>query len=82
MTIACYRINPKLKVAVEGYAFKQTTDDKVNGSDIGFKGQAFALGQAFNMPIKLVYRSQILKETEVEYRPEGHTSWLKLIWAF
>ncbi|MBU0309319.1 transporter, partial [Acinetobacter baumannii] len=39
-----YRINPKLKVAVEGYAFKQTTDDKVNGSDIGFKGQAFAIG--------------------------------------
>ncbi|MDR8356536.1 phenol degradation protein meta, partial [Acinetobacter baumannii] len=27
-----YRINPKLKVAVEGYTFKQTTDDKVNGS--------------------------------------------------
>ena len=53
VTIACYRINPKLKVAVEGYAFKQTTDDKVNGSDIGFKGQAFALGQAFNMPIRI-----------------------------
>ncbi len=23
---------------------KQTTDDKVNGNDIGFKGQAFAIG--------------------------------------
>ena len=78
-----YRINPKLKVAVEGYAFKQTTDDKVNGSDIGFKGQAFAIGPGIQYADKnWSIEAKFLKETEVEYRPEGHTSWLKLIWAF
>lgn len=78
-----YCINPKLKVAVEGYAFKQTTDDKVNGSDIGFKGQAFAIGPGIQYADKnWSIEAKFLKETEVEYRPEGHTSWLKLIWAF
>jgi len=78
-----YWINPKLKVAVEGYAFKQTTDDKVNGSDIGFKGQAFAIGPGIQYADKnWSIEAKFLKETEVEYRPQGHTSWLKLIWAF
>ncbi|MCJ8160473.1 SphA family protein [Acinetobacter zhairhuonensis] len=78
-----YRIQPKVKVAVEGYYFKQTKEDNINGEDIDFKGQAFAIGPAIQYADQnWSLEAKFLKETNVENRPEGHTSWLKLVWAF
>lgn len=78
-----YKLNDHVKLAIEGYAFKQVKSDRVNGDDIGQKGQVLAVGPAIqyqdqNWSIEAKY----LKETNVENRPEGHTSYLKFIWAF
>lgn len=78
-----YRIQPKIKVAVEGYYFKQMKDDKDNGKDIDFKGQVLAIGPAIQYANKnWSLEAKFLKETNVKNRPEGHANWLKLVWAF
>ena len=78
-----YKLNDHVKLAIEGYAFKQVKSDHLNGDDIGQKGQVLAVGPAIqyqdrNWSIEAKY----LKETNVENRPEGHTGLLKFIWAF
>ena len=78
-----YKLNEHVKLAIEGYAFKQVKSDHLNGDDIGQKGQVLAVGPAIqyqdqNWSIEAKY----LKETNVENRPEGHTGLLKFIWAF
>ena len=78
-----YKLNDHVKLAIEGYAFKQVKSDRVNDDDIGQKGQVLAVGPAIqyqdqNWSIEAKY----LKETNIENRPEGHTGLLKFIWAF
>ncbi|PVZ83445.1 phenol degradation protein meta [Serratia sp. S1B] len=78
-----YKLNDHVKLAVQGYVFKQTTADQVRGDHIGLQGQALAVGPAVlyqdkNWSIEAKY----LKETNVKNRPDGSTSFLKLIWAF
>ncbi|MDO5542264.1 MAG: transporter [Acinetobacter sp.] len=78
-----YQLNDQVKLALEGYVFKQTTDDEVNGVSIGNKGQALAFGPAIQYKRdNWSLEAKFLKETEVEHRPEGHSSTLKLVWAF
>ena len=78
-----YQLNDQVKLALEGYVFKQTTDDEVNGVSIGNKGQALSFGPAIQYKRdNLSLEAKFLKETEVEHRPEGHSSTLKLVWAF
>ncbi|MCA4778332.1 transporter [Acinetobacter towneri] len=78
-----YQLNDQVKLALEGYVFKQTTDDEVNGVSIGNKGQALSFGPAIQYKRdNWSLEAKFLKETEVENRPEGHSSTLKLVWAF
>lgn len=78
-----YKLNEKVKVAVEGYAFKQIKSDRLNNLDIDHKGQVLAVGPAIqykdaNWSLEVKY----LKETNVENRPKGNTALLKAVWAF
>ena len=78
-----YQLNDQVKLALEGYVFKQTTDDEVNGVSIGNKGQPLSFGPAIQYKRdNWSLEAKFLKETEVEHRPEGHSSTLKLVWAF
>ncbi|NWK53117.1 transporter [Acinetobacter sp. SwsAc5] len=78
-----YQLNDQVKLALEGYVFKQTTDDEVNGASIGNKGQALAFGPAIQYKKdNWSLEAKFLKETEVEHRPEGHSTTLKMVWAF
>lgn len=78
-----YQLNDQVKLALEGYVFKQTTDDEVNGVSIGNKGQALSFGPAIQYQRdNWSLEAKFLKETEVEHRPEGHSSTLKLVWVF
>mgnify|MGYP001570494850 CR=1 FL=1 len=78
-----YKINQNIKLAVEGYAFKQTSSDEVEGQSIGQRGQVIAVGPAVQYQDKnWSLEAKYLKETNVENRPEGHTALLKLVWAF
>lgn len=78
-----YQLNDQLKLALEGYVFKQTTNDEVNGESIGMKGQALAFGPAIQYKRdNWSLEAKFLKEAEVEHRPEGSSSTLKIVWAF
>lgn len=78
-----YKLTDNFKIAVEGYAFKQTLSDKQHGEDIGMRGQVLAVGPAVQYQDKnWSIEAKYLKETHVENRPEGHTGLLKFIWAF
>jgi len=78
-----YKLTDQVKVAVEGYAFKQTKSDKQQGENIAMRGQVLAIGPAIQYQDKnWSIEAKYLKETHVENRPEGHTSVLKFVWAF
>ncbi|WP_407639251.1 SphA family protein [Acinetobacter larvae] len=78
-----FRVHEHVKIAVEGYAFKQTRSDKVQGESIGHRGQVFAIGPAIQYQDKnWALEAKYLTETAVENRPKGHSSLLKLTWAF
>ncbi|MEG2358983.1 SphA family protein [Acinetobacter sp.] len=78
-----YKLNDHVKLAVQGYAFRQTASDRVNDADIGQKGQVLAVGPAIQYQDKnWSIEAKYLKESRVENRPEGHTGLLKLVWAF
>lgn len=78
-----YRLNPALTLALQGYAFKQTSSDKVNDLNIGFRGQALAYGPGIHYQQDgWSLEAKYLKETAVENRPEGDVTWLKLVWSF
>ena len=78
-----YKLTEHVKVAVEGYAFKQTKSDKLRDENIGMRGQVLAVGPALQYQDKnWSIEAKYLKETKVENRPEGHTSYLKFVWAF
>jgi hypothetical protein len=72
-------------IGLNGYYYKQITDDKVDGDKVGdgFKGQAFAIGPSIkydyqNMTFNLKYQH----EMSVENKPEGDKFWLKFVYAF
>ncbi|MHA3061424.1 SphA family protein [Acinetobacter sp. ANC 4636] len=78
-----YQFYPSLTLGVEGYAFKQLSSDEVNGEKIAFKGQSLAYGPAIHYQQKgWSIEAKYLKETNVENRPEGDSTWLKLVWTF
>ncbi|WOE30764.1 MULTISPECIES: transporter [unclassified Acinetobacter] len=78
-----YRLNSQFKVAIQGYVFKQMTADRLDGVDIGQKGQVFAIGPGIQYQDKnWSLEAKYLTESHVEYRPKGHNAVLKLTWAF
>jgi hypothetical protein len=54
-----YKLSDHVKVAIEGYAFKQTKSDRQHGDNIGMRGQVWLLVLLYNIKIKLVGRSKI-----------------------
>ncbi|WP_410209529.1 transporter [Aquirhabdus sp.] len=85
-----YKIADNLHLGVNGYYFKQTTDDKQYGEAVtdvmgtpvsnGNRGQAFAIGPAVHFTF-LKYASAELrweKEFDARNRPEGQTVWAKV----
>lgn len=78
-----YKLSDHVKVAIEGYAFKQTKSDRQHGDNIGMRGQVLAVGPAVQYQDKnWSVEAKYLTETQVENRPKGHTGLLKFVWAF
>lgn len=79
-----YGVSPNWVVGVGGYAYKQLTGDEVNGTDIGNKGQAFAIGPAikFDNGKGFFLSVKYQKEMAVENRPQGDAFWIKTIVKF
>ena len=86
---ASYRVTNSLRLGVNGYYLKHTTDDEQYGKtvtfmgekvDDGVRGQVFAIGPALHLTF-LKYASfevRWAKEYAVENRPEGEMLWAKL----
>ncbi|MCY1288964.1 putative MetA-pathway of phenol degradation [compost metagenome] len=86
---ASYRVTDNLRLGLNGYYLKQTTDDEQFGRtvtflgedvDDGVRGQVFAIGPAAYLTF-LKYASievRWAKEFAVENRPEGEMLWAKL----
>jgi hypothetical protein len=74
---AAYNFNP-ITVGMNGYYYKQTTDDKQNGvrvGDDGYRGEALALGpviryQVGKVPISFQYQHELFAHN----RPKGTNS--------
>jgi len=78
-----YTVLQNVRIALEGYLFKQITSDELHGETIGNKGQVLALGPALQYYDKnWSLEAKYLKETNVENRSKGNTTFLKLAWAF
>ncbi|MBG6116373.1 MULTISPECIES: transporter [unclassified Sphingobium] len=74
---------PRLKVALQGYAHKQISDDKIDGVAVpgGNRGQAFALGPQISYDIAGGRGGILLKyqrEFAVENRSLGNRLWFEL----
>lgn len=80
-----YNFNP-VTVGLNGYYYKQMTDDKQNGvsvGDDGYKGETLALGpvvryQAGKVPISFQYQHEMFAHN----RPQGDNFWLKAAFRF
>lgn len=78
---------PKLKVALQGYAMKQFTDDDQPGVEFenGNRGQAFALGPQVSYDIAQGKGAVLLKyqrEFSVENRSQGERLWFEVAIPF
>ncbi|NMT62719.1 SphA family protein [Marinobacter orientalis] len=74
-----YAVHPGWIAGVGGYAYRQLTDDRLNGTNIGNRGQALAIGPSVKWDngkgafVSLKYE----RELQVENRPQGDSLWLK-----
>ncbi|MDP8235971.1 MAG: transporter [Candidatus Erginobacter occultus] len=80
-----YAVLDNFRLGVGGYYLKGLQDDELDGNKIAnTKEQVLAVGPtalySFNPGLHLVAKVQF--ETEVENRPQGIFSWLKLIYSF
>lgn len=77
---------PKLKVALQGFAMKQYTDDRQHGQAVpgGNRGQAFGLGPQVSYDVAGVGAVLLKYQREfgVENRTEGHRLWFELALPF
>lgn len=78
-----YSFAPGWILALQGYAFKQLTSDKLSGDKIGFRGQSIALGPGIQYQGKRwSLEGRYTSETAVENRSQGNYTWVKLTLAF
>lgn len=72
---------PKLKVALQGFAMKQYTDDRQHGQNVpgGNRGQAFGLGPQISYDVAGVGAVMLKYQREfaVENRTEGNRLWFQ-----
>ncbi|HBO5845099.1 TPA: phenol degradation protein meta [Pseudomonas aeruginosa] len=79
--VAGYSVLPNLQIGLQGYALRQTTDDKLNGEIVGegFRGQVFAIGPQvrynFSREAGIILKWQ--SEFNVRNRPEGDKLWVQ-----
>ncbi len=70
---------PNVSIGLNGYYLKQLNGDEVNGVDIGFEGEAFAIGPEIIVetgPAQgVVFKWQ--HEVFAENRPEGEKFWVQ-----
>ncbi|MBC3435890.1 transporter [Pseudomonas sp. BW16M2] len=90
---ASYRVTDNLRLGVNGYYVKQTSDDRQFGRTVSFmgedvddgvRGQVFAIGPALHYTF-LEYASieaRWAKEFAVQNMPEGEMLWVKLSLPF
>ena len=81
---AMYRLNDQWRFGLQGYALKQTTDDKQSGAVVGDgnKAQILAAGPAvgYQSPNgSWAAELKVLPEFSVRNRPEGTTGWMRLM---
>lgn len=78
-----YRVTDKLRLGVNGYVIKQTTDDRQYGSRVGpdgFRGRVLAIGPAAHYEFgKASIDLKVLKEYSVRNRAEGTSVWAKAV---
>ncbi|WP_027965541.1 SphA family protein [Halomonas halocynthiae] len=74
-----YALHSNWVAGVGGYAYRQVTDDRLNGGKIGNRGQAFSIGPSLKWDngqgafVTLKYE----REFAVKNRPQGDSLWLK-----
>jgi len=77
-----YLVLPNLQIGLQGYALKQTTDDKLGGVVVGdgYRGQAFAIGPQirYNLSQQTAVILKLQHEFNVRNRPEGNRIWIKV----
>jgi len=77
-----YSVLPNLQIGLQGYALKQTTDDKAGGVVVGdgFRGKALAIGPQirYNLSAQTAVILKWQHEFNVRNRPEGNRLWIKV----
>lgn len=80
---AGYRVNPSFALGVNGYLYRQTTDDEQNGAIVngnGNRGRVNALGPyfsySFTPKVVLIVKQQ--SEFDARNRPQGTRLWTQL----
>jgi len=79
-----YNLTQEWTVGINGYVYEQITDDEIEGISVNdMRGSVIAVGPAIRYRYKnMSFILKSLWETDVENRPEGSSTWLKLVVAF
>lgn len=76
-----YRINPGLAIGLNGYVYRQTSDDGQNGVAVnnGNRGRVNALGPyiSYNLTPRLALVAKVQSEFSARNRPQGTRVWLQ-----
>ncbi len=80
---ASYPVTRKLRLGVNGYYLRQTTDDRQYGAAVnvdGNRGRVAAIGPALHYDLgKIGFDLKALKEFDARNRAEGTSLWLKVV---
>jgi hypothetical protein len=76
---AGYSVTANWVVGVGGYAYRQTTGDKLYGTDIGNRGRAFAIGPSikYDNGKGFFITAKLQQESGARNRAQGHAFWVK-----
>ena len=76
-----YRINPGLAIGINGYVYRQTSDDWQNGVALnnGNRGRVNALGLyiSYNLTPRMALIAKVQSEFGARNRPQGTRVWLQ-----
>ena len=80
---ANYRVSPSWSVGLNGYVYRQTTDDVQNGARVngtGNRGRVDALGPSlcFNVTPRLSIVAKLQTDFNARNRPEGTRVWVQM----
>jgi hypothetical protein len=80
--VAMRQITPRTVVGVNGYVYKQTTNDTQNGLIVGTgnRGRDFAIGPELRIPVgkHSVLALKYFRDTLVLNRPQGNAFWFEM----